>query len=165
ELHLLGLGQTLVVFYVVFLVLSLPLIVPARLGFQDLDFGDLTFILIFSLCSLILLHFSSLVASPVTLHFAMFFTLGLDSVFLRMCGVSLLELSSLLFRALWFFIGIWYVVVLFVRCLIAFICVPQFADFVLSLSLSLFSQLVTLFIVGCVSGGFPFRHVRHSRFG
>ncbi|WZY77332.1 hypothetical protein YC2023_023716 [Brassica napus] len=113
--------------------------------------------LIFSLCSLILLHFSSLVASPVTLHFAMFSTPSLDSVFLRMCGVSLLELSSLLFRALWFFIGIW--------CLIAFICVPQFADFVLSLSLSLFSQLVTLFIVGCVSGGFPFRHVRHSRIG
>ncbi|KAF3546386.1 hypothetical protein DY000_02003286 [Brassica cretica] len=48
--------------------------------------------LIFSLCSLISLHFSSLDASPVAFHFAMFATPGLDSVFLRVCGVSLLEL-------------------------------------------------------------------------
>ncbi|KAF3557963.1 hypothetical protein F2Q69_00015354 [Brassica cretica] len=35
----------------------------------------------------------------------MFATPGLDSVFLRVCRVSLLELSSLLFRVLWFFIS------------------------------------------------------------
>ncbi|KAF3599512.1 hypothetical protein F2Q69_00035671 [Brassica cretica] len=60
ELHLLGLGQSLVVF-------GLPLIVPARLGFQDL--------------------FSSLVASLVACHFTMFATLGLDSVFFRLVAV------------------------------------------------------------------------------
>ncbi|KAH0884959.1 hypothetical protein HID58_061055, partial [Brassica napus] len=67
---------------------DLPLIVPARLGFQDLVFGWLhslliLYSLIFSLCSLILLHFSSLVAALVALHFAMFATPGLDSVFLH----------------------------------------------------------------------------------
>ncbi|KAH0914698.1 hypothetical protein HID58_029144, partial [Brassica napus] len=82
ELHLLGLGQSLVVF----LVVGLPLIVSASLGFQDLVFGDLTFYvlfiargwlhsllilcsLFFFLCSLTSLHFSSLVASLVALHF------------------------------------------------------------------------------------------------
>ncbi|KAF3534675.1 hypothetical protein DY000_02041254 [Brassica cretica] len=36
-------GQSLVVFNVVFLVVGLSLIVTARLGFQDLVFADLTF--------------------------------------------------------------------------------------------------------------------------
>ncbi|KAF3512292.1 hypothetical protein F2Q69_00004493 [Brassica cretica] len=40
---------------------------------------------------------------------------------------------------------------------------PQFIDFLYSSFLSLFSHLVALFIVGCVSGGSPFRHVCHSR--
>ncbi|KAH0867627.1 hypothetical protein HID58_074649, partial [Brassica napus] len=83
ELHLIGLSQSLVDFYVVFFVVGLPSIVSARLCFQDLVFGDLTFILVFSLCSLILLHFSSPVASLVALQFAMFDTPGLDSVFFR----------------------------------------------------------------------------------
>ncbi|KAH0858781.1 hypothetical protein HID58_087042 [Brassica napus] len=42
ELHLFGLGQSLVVFEVVFLVVGLPLLLPSRLGFQDMVFGDLT---------------------------------------------------------------------------------------------------------------------------
>ncbi|KAH0901855.1 hypothetical protein HID58_041358, partial [Brassica napus] len=41
ELHLFGLGQSLVVFEVVFLVVGLPLILSSRLGFQDMVFGDL----------------------------------------------------------------------------------------------------------------------------
>ncbi|KAF2581153.1 hypothetical protein F2Q68_00005331 [Brassica cretica] len=61
--------------------------------------------LLFILCSLISLYFSSLVASQVVFHFAMFAILGLDNVFLRVCGVSLLEFWSLLFRVLWFFVG------------------------------------------------------------
>ncbi|KAG2249030.1 hypothetical protein Bca52824_088658 [Brassica carinata] len=36
ELHLFGLGQSLVVFEVVFLVVGLPLILSSRLGFQDM---------------------------------------------------------------------------------------------------------------------------------
>ncbi|KAH0883351.1 hypothetical protein HID58_059447, partial [Brassica napus] len=73
ELHLFGLGQSLVVFEVVFLVVCLPLILPSRLGFQDMVFGDLTsiargrlhnlmisFCLPFHLCSLISLQLSSI---------------------------------------------------------------------------------------------------------
>ncbi|KAF3542038.1 hypothetical protein F2Q69_00023258 [Brassica cretica] len=70
------LGQSLVVFDVVFLVVGLPLIVSARLAF---------------------------IASLVALPFTLFATRGLDNVFVRVCGVSLLELLSLLSRALWFF--------------------------------------------------------------
>ena len=47
ELHPLGLGQSLVVFDVVFSVVGFPSIVSACLGFQDLIFGDLTFMLPF----------------------------------------------------------------------------------------------------------------------
>ena len=70
------LGQSLVVCEVVFLVVGLPSIVPSRLSFQDMVFGDLTsiargrlrdwmisFYLPFHLCSLISLHLSSLLAS------------------------------------------------------------------------------------------------------
>ena len=76
ELHLLGLGQSLVVFKVIFLVVSLPSIVLSRLGFQDMVFGDLTsiargrlhdlmisFCLPFHICSLISLQLSSLLES------------------------------------------------------------------------------------------------------
>ncbi|KAF2535560.1 hypothetical protein F2Q68_00021448 [Brassica cretica] len=77
------LGQILVVFDVVFFVVGLPSIVSGRLGFQDLVFA--------------------FIASLVALSFTMFDTRGLDNVFVRVCGVSLLELWSLLSRALWFF--------------------------------------------------------------
>ncbi|KAH0869037.1 hypothetical protein HID58_076059, partial [Brassica napus] len=101
ELHPLGLGQSLVVFDVVFPVVGLPSLVSARLGFQDLVFGDLTYMLSFIarrqfhgllilfrlpilLCSLISLQLSSLLASLVTLPFAMFANPCLDSDFLCM---------------------------------------------------------------------------------
>ncbi|KAL0838252.1 hypothetical protein Bca101_090142 [Brassica carinata] len=76
ELHLFGLSQSLVVFEVVFLVVGLPLLLPSRLGFQDMVFGDLTsiargrlhdlmisFCLPFQLCSFISLQLSTLLAS------------------------------------------------------------------------------------------------------
>ncbi|KAF2574420.1 hypothetical protein F2Q70_00002812 [Brassica cretica] len=78
-------GQSLVVFDVVFLVVGLPSIVFARLAF---------------------------IASLVALPFTMFATRVLDNVFVRVCGVSLLELWSFLSRALWFFTCM---VVLYVR--------------------------------------------------
>ncbi|KAH0859179.1 hypothetical protein HID58_044110, partial [Brassica napus] len=81
ELHLFGLGQSLVVFEVVFLVVGLPLLLPSRLGFQDMVFGDLTsiargrlhdlmisFCLPFQLCSFISLQLSTLLASLVLLR-------------------------------------------------------------------------------------------------
>ncbi|KAH0859845.1 hypothetical protein HID58_088106, partial [Brassica napus] len=91
KLHLVGLGQSLVVIDVVFFVAGLPSIVSARLGFHDLVFGDLTsmfcfiargwlygllisFCLFLSFCSLISLHLSSLIASLVALTFAIFAT-------------------------------------------------------------------------------------------
>ncbi|KAH0892530.1 LOW QUALITY PROTEIN: hypothetical protein HID58_054959 [Brassica napus] len=94
KLHLIGLGQSLVVIDVVFLVAGLPLIVYIRLGFQDLLFGDLTSMLFFLprgwlhsllisfclflfLCSLVSLHLSSLITSLVALPFAIFVTPGL----------------------------------------------------------------------------------------
>ncbi|KAF3573407.1 hypothetical protein F2Q69_00061806 [Brassica cretica] len=66
------LGQILVVFDVVFLVVGLPSIVFARLGFQDQVFGDLTSML-------------SFIARGqfYTLPFAMLTTLGLHNVFVR----------------------------------------------------------------------------------
>ena len=99
ELHLLGLGHSLVVFDVVFLFVGLPSIVHVRLAFQDLVFSDLTsmlsfiawvwfhgllilFCLPFPLCSLISFHLSSLIASLVALSFDMFPTPGLDGDFL-----------------------------------------------------------------------------------
>ncbi|KAF2597141.1 hypothetical protein F2Q68_00009507 [Brassica cretica] len=113
---------------------------PSSTSFQDQVYEFpvvrlfLMMFLIFSLCSLILLHFSSLVASLVALHFAMFSTPGLGSVFLR---------------------------VVFLLLMIPLACIFRLSgNFGLpSLFLSLFSHLVTLFIAGCVSGGFPFRHV------
>ncbi|KAH0903069.1 hypothetical protein HID58_042572, partial [Brassica napus] len=103
KLHLVGLGQSLVVIDVVFLIVGLPSIVSARLGFQDLIFGDLTstlfsiargwlhgllisFCLFLSLCSLISLHRSSLITSLVALPFAKFATPSLDSLKLWFLG-------------------------------------------------------------------------------
>ena len=40
-------GSELVVFDVVFLIFGLPSVVPARVGFQDLVFGDMTSMLSF----------------------------------------------------------------------------------------------------------------------
>ncbi|KAH0873470.1 hypothetical protein HID58_070832, partial [Brassica napus] len=87
--------------------IGLPLIVPARLGFQDLFFVRARFhsllilcSLFFFLCSLISLHFSSLVASLVAHHFTMFAIPGLDSVFLRVWNI----ISCLKFE-LWFLCG------------------------------------------------------------
>ncbi|KAH0856940.1 LOW QUALITY PROTEIN: hypothetical protein HID58_085201, partial [Brassica napus] len=97
KLNLVGLGQSLVVIDVVFLVAGLLSKVSARLGFQDLVFGDLTSMLSFiargwlhgllisfcfflSFCSLISLHLSSLITSLVALPFTIFATPGLDSV-------------------------------------------------------------------------------------
>ncbi|KAH0869623.1 hypothetical protein HID58_076645, partial [Brassica napus] len=71
ELHLLGLGQSLVIFEVVFLVVGLPSIVPSRLGFQNMVFAFIAACIF------------------VTLPFAMFATPGLDSVLLRVYSVDL----------------------------------------------------------------------------
>ncbi|KAH0892840.1 hypothetical protein HID58_055269 [Brassica napus] len=101
--------SSLVVFKVVFLVVGLPSIVHSRLGFQDMSFGDLTSIargrfhdLMILFCDNFVLStlpsmFPHLVAAfiaacvSVTLPFAMFATLGLDSVLLRVCSVDLEE--------------------------------------------------------------------------
>ncbi|KAG5410932.1 hypothetical protein IGI04_007251 [Brassica rapa subsp. trilocularis] len=71
ELHLIGLGQSLVVF----LVVGLPLIIPARLGFQDLIFVSFSFFVLSSRC----IFHRWLRLSLVALHFTMFSTPGLDS--------------------------------------------------------------------------------------
>ncbi|KAH0869755.1 hypothetical protein HID58_076777, partial [Brassica napus] len=106
KLHLAGLGQSLVVIDVVFLIDGLPSRVSARLDFQNLVFGDLNFMLFFiargwlhsllisfylflSLCSLISLYVSSLITSLVSLPFAISATPSLDSVFLCVCLVRL----------------------------------------------------------------------------
>ncbi|KAH0858135.1 hypothetical protein HID58_086396, partial [Brassica napus] len=106
KLHFVGLGQSLVVIDVVFLVTGLPSIVSARLSFQARVFGDLTsmiffivrgwlygllisFCLFLSLWSLISLYLSSLITSLVALPFTIFATPGLDSVFLCVCFVHL----------------------------------------------------------------------------
>ncbi|WZZ40612.1 hypothetical protein YC2023_036871 [Brassica napus] len=78
------LPTNLFVFDFVFLVVGLPSIVSDRFGFQDLVFGVLI----------------SFIASLVALPFTMFATRDLDNVFVRVCGVSLLELWSLLSRVL-----------------------------------------------------------------
>ncbi|KAH0917664.1 hypothetical protein HID58_025324, partial [Brassica napus] len=84
------------IFDVVFPVVGLPSVVPARLGFQYLVFGRfhgwlILFRLPFLLYSLISLQLSSLLASLVALPFAMFANPGLDSDFLCMVvsGVKL----------------------------------------------------------------------------
>ncbi|KAL0854719.1 hypothetical protein Bca101_059871 [Brassica carinata] len=81
-------GSELLIFDVVFLVIGLPSIVHVRLGFQDLVFGDISFYLLFPLCSLISLQISSLLASLMALPFAMFSIPCLDSVFLYVCFVG-----------------------------------------------------------------------------
>ncbi|KAF2542756.1 hypothetical protein F2Q68_00029051 [Brassica cretica] len=91
---------SLVVIKVVFLVVSLPLILPSSLGFQDMVFGDLTSIARGRLhddfvLSTLPFMFPYLVAAfivacvSVTLSFAMFATPGLDNVLLRVCSVDL----------------------------------------------------------------------------
>ncbi|KAH0899413.1 hypothetical protein HID58_048981, partial [Brassica napus] len=105
KLHLTGLGQSLVVINVVFLVAGSPSIVSARLGYQDMIFGDLTSMLFFiargwlhgllilfclflSLCSLISLHLSSLITSLVALHFTIFTTPVVYGLKLKLCFLS-----------------------------------------------------------------------------
>ena len=73
--------------------------------------------LFFSLCSLILLHFSSLIASLVAFHFAMFATLGLDSVFLRVCFVGL---EDYLFSQIWALVSLWLAFILFLLSCFSF---------------------------------------------
>ncbi|KAF3510297.1 hypothetical protein F2Q69_00010000 [Brassica cretica] len=119
------LGQSLVVFDVVFLVVGLPSIVSACLGFQDLVFGVLTSMLSFiargrlhSLLILFCLHFpffsrislqlSShlwwLSLSPcLPLEVWIMFSFVYSMWAWKVCGVSLLEFWSFLSRALWFF--------------------------------------------------------------
>ena len=87
-------------------VIGLPSIVPAHLGFQDLVFGDLTYMLSFIargwfhgllilfrlpflLCSLVSLQLSLVFASLVALPFAMFANPGLDNDFLCVCSIGL----------------------------------------------------------------------------
>ncbi|KAF3599134.1 hypothetical protein F2Q69_00036481 [Brassica cretica] len=66
-----GLGQSLDIFEVVFLVVGLPPILLSRLGFQDMVFAFIA------------------ACVSLTLPFAMFATPGLDSVLLRVCSVDL----------------------------------------------------------------------------
>ncbi|KAH0884125.1 hypothetical protein HID58_060221, partial [Brassica napus] len=82
ELHLLGLGQILVFFDVVFLVVGFPSIVPAGLGFPDLR----PFLSLFS--HLIAPYIAARISGG-SIFFAMFSTPNLDSVFLCVCFVSL----------------------------------------------------------------------------
>ncbi|KAH0892699.1 hypothetical protein HID58_055128, partial [Brassica napus] len=96
ELHLFGLGQSLVVFEVVFLVVGLPLLLPSRLGFQDMVFGNLTSIARGRLHDLMISYvlssrcsFQPCLRLCDSLSFAMFATLSLDSVLLRVCSVDL----------------------------------------------------------------------------
>ncbi|KAH0854499.1 hypothetical protein HID58_069190 [Brassica napus] len=79
------LGQSLVVFDVVFLNVGLPSIVTARLDFQDLIFGVLTSMLSFIARG----RLHTFIASLVALHFTMFATRGLDNVFVRVCYMGL----------------------------------------------------------------------------
>ena len=96
------LSQSLFVFDFVFLVVGLPSIVFARLGFQDLVFGVLTSMLSFiargrlhSFLISLRLPFplysciSSFIASLVALPFTMFASRDLDNVFVRVCYVGL----------------------------------------------------------------------------
>ncbi|KAH0883943.1 hypothetical protein HID58_060039 [Brassica napus] len=165
----LWLGQSLVVFDVVFIVVGLPSIVYVRLGFQDLFFGVLIYMLSFiargrlhsllisfrlpfPLYSRISLQLSShlwwLFLSPyLPLQVWIMFSFVYAMWAWKVCGVSLLKLWSLLSRALWF-----------CTCM-AVLTVPWFADFVSSPLPSLFSHLVAAFITASISGGSPFRYV------
>ncbi|KAH0886178.1 LOW QUALITY PROTEIN: hypothetical protein HID58_062274, partial [Brassica napus] len=92
-------GSSLVVFKVVFLVVGLPSIVSSCLGFQDMGFGDMTFIargrlhdlMIFFVYPSIYVPSSPFIAACVcvTFPFVMFATPGLDSVIFRVCSVDL----------------------------------------------------------------------------
>ncbi|KAH0929184.1 hypothetical protein HID58_014911, partial [Brassica napus] len=112
-----------------FLAVGLPLIVHARLGFQDLFFSDLTFILLFSLCSLILLHFSLLVASLVALHFAMFATPGLDSVFPHSLRAFVSYLVAAGYALGILFFSLCYLISLYFSSLVASLVAFHFAIF------------------------------------
>ncbi|KAL0643829.1 hypothetical protein Bca4012_042119 [Brassica carinata] len=91
------LGQSLVVFDVVFFVVGLLSIVSARLGFQDLVFGSLTSMLSFIARALFSHLFAAFIASLVDLPFTMFATRGLDNVFVHVCYVGLEGYSGLKF--------------------------------------------------------------------
>ncbi|KAH0883350.1 LOW QUALITY PROTEIN: hypothetical protein HID58_059446, partial [Brassica napus] len=123
----LWLGQSLVVFDVVFIVVGLPSIVSLfvmvfkiyfwcsdlyAFFYSSRTFADFVSSLFPSLFSHL---FAAFIASMVALPFTMFATSGLENVFVRVCyvglegyfwsqvcGVSLLELWSLLSSALWF---------------------------------------------------------------
>ncbi|KAF3604248.1 hypothetical protein F2Q69_00038152 [Brassica cretica] len=119
------LDQSLFVFDFVFFVVGLPSIVSARFGFQDLVFGVLTSMLSFiargqlhsflislrlpfPLYSCISLQLSShlwwLSLSPcLPLDIWIMFSFVYAMWAWKVCGVSLLDLWSLLSRALWFF--------------------------------------------------------------
>ncbi|KAH0859206.1 hypothetical protein HID58_087467, partial [Brassica napus] len=111
ELHLLGLGQSLAVFYVVFLVVGLSLIVHARLGFQDLSpflslFSHLVALFIAGcvsggspfryVCHSILFLVSNLIFGfyVVGFHSPSFSLLILCSLFFSLCSLISLHFSS-----------------------------------------------------------------------
>ncbi|KAF3576515.1 hypothetical protein DY000_02030428 [Brassica cretica] len=101
------LGQSLVVFDVVFLNIGLPSIVSARLGFQDLVFGVLTSMLSFiargRLHSLLIsfrLPFPLYSRISLQLSSHLWWLSLSPCLPLEVCRVSLLELWSLLSRAL-----------------------------------------------------------------
>ncbi|KAH0864116.1 hypothetical protein HID58_081327, partial [Brassica napus] len=89
ELHLFGLSQSLVVFEVVFLVVGLPLLLPSRLGFQDMTaprFDD------FVLSTLPAMFFHLVAAfnpACVSVTLSLFRHVCHSSVLLRVCSVDL----------------------------------------------------------------------------
>ncbi|KAH0862840.1 hypothetical protein HID58_080051, partial [Brassica napus] len=84
ELHLFGLSQSLVVFEVVFLVVGLPFSRTAP-RFDDFVLSTLPAMFF----HLVAAFNPSCVSVTLSLSFAMFATLGLDSVLLRVCSVDL----------------------------------------------------------------------------
>ncbi|KAH0901511.1 hypothetical protein HID58_041014 [Brassica napus] len=100
------LGQSLFVFDFVFSVVGLPSIVSARFGFQDLVFGVLTSMLSFIARGRLHTFIASwwLSLSPcLPLEIWIMFSFVYAMWAWKVCRVSLLELWSLLSRALWFF--------------------------------------------------------------
>uniref|UniRef100_A0A0D3CT87 Uncharacterized protein n=1 Tax=Brassica oleracea var. oleracea TaxID=109376 RepID=A0A0D3CT87_BRAOL len=100
------LGQSLVVFDVVFLVVSLPSIVNVRLGFQDLVFG--VYAIFHSsrtapkFADFVLSLFPSLFSHLVTASHLWWFSLS-PCLSFEVDGVSFLEFWYLLSRNLWVF--------------------------------------------------------------
>ncbi|KAH0942165.1 hypothetical protein HID58_001802 [Brassica napus] len=118
-------GSELVVFDVVFLIFGLPSVVPARVGFQDLVFGDMTSMLSFiTRTRLYVLLISFYLPFPLCslisfLKFGLWFLGGWISFslppivsFSPLSFVSILKVWSFLSRALWFFAGMYALFVL-----------------------------------------------------